>query len=88
MAKVLVCDDERHKLRLIQVNLERQGYEVVLQTDHRQVLDSLRTGSFDMLVIDGGFIDPTTDEIVSAIFGDPELSAIQVKVLPTRQRSV
>lgn len=32
MRKILVVDDERHIVRLIQVNLERQGYNVVWRT--------------------------------------------------------
>ena len=35
--KVLVCDDERHIVRLIQVNLERQGYTVVTAFDGKEV---------------------------------------------------
>lgn len=37
-SRVLVCDDERHILRLIQVNLERQGYQVDCAVDGRQAL--------------------------------------------------
>lgn len=81
MARVLVCDDERHILRLIEVNLQRQGYEVQWTTDHRVVLDTLRAERFDMLVIDSDYTDPTTAEIEAEIAGDPELAGVRVMVL-------
>ncbi|HOQ28649.1 MAG TPA: two-component system response regulator, partial [Armatimonadota bacterium] len=37
MAKrILVVDDERHIVRLVQVNLERAGYEVVTAFDGKE----------------------------------------------------
>lgn len=36
MRKILVVDDERHIVRLIQVNLERQGYNVVTAHDGKE----------------------------------------------------
>ncbi len=84
MARVLICDDERHILRLIEVNLQRQGYEVQLTSDHRGVLDTLRAEKFDMLVIDGDYTDPTTAEIEAEIAGDPELAGVRVMVLGRR----
>ena len=40
--KILVCDDERHIVRLIQVNLERQGYQVVTAYDGKEGLEKIR----------------------------------------------
>ncbi len=39
MKKILVVDDERHIVRLIQVNLERQGYQVVTAHDGKEALE-------------------------------------------------
>jgi DNA-binding response OmpR family regulator len=52
MQRVLVCDDERHIVRLAQVNLERQGHEVDTCTNADDCLAKLRTGTFDLLVVD------------------------------------
>jgi two-component system alkaline phosphatase synthesis response regulator PhoP/two-component system response regulator VicR len=41
--RVLVCDGERHVVRLLQVNLERQGYAVTCAFDCRSALDLLET---------------------------------------------
>lgn len=50
--KILVCDDERHIVRLIQVNLERQGYEVVTAFDGKDGLEKVRSEKPDLLVLD------------------------------------
>ena len=36
--KILVCDDERHIVRLIQVNLEKNGFNVVTAYDGKEGL--------------------------------------------------
>ena len=65
MPRVLVCDDERHIVRLIQVNLERQGYEVEFCSTVNDCLAKLRVGAFDLVVVDSDMpdlIDQVEDE--------------------------
>jgi len=50
--RVLVADDERHIVRLIQVNLERQGYEVTTVSDGREALAQLEAADFDLAILD------------------------------------
>ncbi|HMS53910.1 MAG TPA: response regulator [Fimbriimonadaceae bacterium] len=50
--KILVCDDERHIVRLLQLNLERQGYEVVCAYDGAEAIRNLESQDFDAAVID------------------------------------
>lgn len=51
--RVLVCDDERHILRLLQVNLERQGHSVVCAADGEEAIELLKGElSFDKVVLD------------------------------------
>ena len=56
--RVLVCDDERHIVRLIQVILERQGHTVVCAFGDKEAIelmesaDQLYQPGFDMAVID------------------------------------
>ena len=49
---IFVCDDERHIVRLIQVNLERQGYEVETAFDGCEALAKMRARRPDLLVLD------------------------------------
>jgi two-component system, OmpR family, alkaline phosphatase synthesis response regulator PhoP len=50
--KILVVDDERHIVRLIQVNLERAGYQVVTAFDGKEALRKVETDKPDIVVMD------------------------------------
>lgn len=50
--KILVVDDERHIVRLIQLNLEHAGYEVVCAYDGVEALDRVKSDNPDMVVLD------------------------------------
>src|SRR5262249_33640802 len=48
----LVADDERMSVRLMQVNLERAGYQVVMAGDGAEALRQLREQPVDVAVVD------------------------------------
>ena len=50
--RVLVADDERHLVRLIQVHLQRQGYEVTCAFDGREAIARLERQPFDRAILD------------------------------------
>lgn len=50
--KILTVDDEKHIVRLIQVNLERQGYEVVTANDGREALEKVDSERPDLVILD------------------------------------
>src|SRR5438477_2083354 len=50
--KILAVDDERHIVRLVQVNLERQGYEVVTAFDGKEALEKVASEQPDLVVLD------------------------------------
>lgn len=50
--KILVCDDERNIVRLIQVNLEKEGYNVVTAFDGKEGLEKVASEKPDLLVLD------------------------------------
>ena len=52
MAKILAVDDERHIVRLVQVNLERAGYEVVEAYDGVEALEKVKEANPDLIVLD------------------------------------
>ena len=53
MAKtILAVDDERHIVRLVQVNLERAGYNVVTALDGREALEKIAEARPDLVVMD------------------------------------
>lgn len=50
--KILAVDDEKHIVRLVQVNLERAGYEVVTANDGKEALQKVQEEKPDLVVLD------------------------------------
>jgi two-component system alkaline phosphatase synthesis response regulator PhoP/two-component system response regulator VicR len=50
--KILAVDDEKHIVRLVQVNLERAGYEVVTAFDGVEALKKVEEESPHLIVLD------------------------------------
>ncbi|MDI6827416.1 MAG: response regulator [Armatimonadota bacterium] len=50
--KILAVDDEKHIVRLVQVNLERQGYEVVTASDGKEALQKVEEEKPDLVILD------------------------------------
>jgi len=48
----MVCDDEQAIVRLLQANLESQGFEVVTARDGRECLGKVKASHPDMVVLD------------------------------------
>lgn len=82
--KILVCDDERHIVRLIQVNLERQGWEVVTAYDGKEGLEKVKADKPDLLVLD--VMMPYMDgfEVLKAIRKEPETEKLPVIMLTAK----
>ncbi len=82
--KVLVCDDERHIVRLIQVNLERQGYNVVTAFDGKEGLEKIRTEKPNVVVLD--VMMPYMDgfEVLKTIRREPETENLPVIMLTAK----
>ncbi len=75
---VLVCDDERVIVRLIQVNLERMGHKVITAFDGREALEKLRTNKPDLVLLD--VMMPYVDgfEVLKSIRRNPETATLTV----------
>ena len=82
--KVLVCDDERHIVRLIQVNLERQGYTVVTAFDGKEGLEKIQSEKPNMVVLD--VMMPYMDgfEVLKALRREPETENLPVIMLTAK----
>jgi two-component system, OmpR family, alkaline phosphatase synthesis response regulator PhoP len=82
--KILVCDDERHIVRLIQVNLERQGYTVVTAFDGKEGLEKIRAEKPNLVVLD--VMMPYMDgfEVLKTLRREPETEALPVIMLTAK----
>ena len=79
--RILVCDDERHILRLLEVNLKRQGYTVYLAADGETALRELARTPIDMLVIDATLTCPSADEVLTRMRELPNCENVQVVLM-------
>ena len=82
--KILVCDDERHIVRLIQVNLEKQGWLVVTAYDGKEGLEKIRAEKPDLCVLD--VMMPYMDgfEVLKSLRREPETESLPVIMLTAK----
>jgi two-component system alkaline phosphatase synthesis response regulator PhoP/two-component system response regulator VicR len=82
--KVLVCDDERHIVRLIEVNLKREGFEVVTAFDGKEGLEKVESEKPDLLVLD--VMMPYVDgfEVLKSLRRDPKTESLPIIMLTAR----
>lgn len=82
--KILVVDDERHIVRLIQVNLERQGYHVVTAHDGKEALEKVTAETPDLVVLD--VMMPYMDgfEVLRNLRREPETRELPVIMLTAK----
>ena len=82
--KILTCDDEKHIVRLIQVNLERQGYEVITAYNGLECLEKVKEDRPDLIVLDVMMPEMTGFEVLEKLKNDPETENIPVIMLTAR----
>lgn len=77
---VLAYDDERHILRLIEANLQRQGYEVVCCESSLECLSLLSERTFDILVV-----RPERKDVLQAVAADERHAEMTILPLPIQK---
>ena len=82
--KILAVDDERHIVRLVEVNLQRAGYEVVTAFDGREALEKVKAETPDLIVLD--VMMPYMDgfEVLKTLKADPSTAEIPVIMLTAK----
>jgi len=82
--KILAVDDEKHIVRLVQVNLERQGYEVVTANDGKEALEKVESEHPDLVVLD--VMMPYMDgfEVLQTLRRNPNTANIPVIMLTAK----
>ena len=81
---VLVVDDQPHIVRLIQVNLEKEGFQVATAADGVEGMDKARQLHPDLVILD--VIMPRKDgfEVLREIKSDPVLADTPVVMLTVK----
>lgn len=82
--KILVVDDERHIVRLVEVNLARAGYDVVVAYDGVEALEVFAKEKPDMVVLD--VMMPRMDgfEVLKKLQADPNSQDVPVIMLTAK----
>jgi two-component system alkaline phosphatase synthesis response regulator PhoP len=82
--KILAVDDEPHIRRLVQVNLERHGYDVVTAADGKDALEKVASEKPDLVVLD--VMMPYMDgfEVLQTLRKNPETRELPVIMLTAK----
>ena len=83
--KVLICDDDKLLLELIEYRLAAKGYDVVRAADGAEALSMMIRERPELVVLDA--MMPKTDgfEVLARIKGDPALAETPVIMLTARK---
>ena len=86
--KILTCDDEKRIVRLIQVNLERQGYEVITAYNGVECLEKVQEDRPDLIVLDVMMPEMSGFEVLEKLKSNPDTETIPVIMLTARAQDV
>ena len=84
--KILVVDDERNMVRLLQVNLQREGYEVLTAFDGVEGLEMARTENPDLVLLDVTMPRMDGFDVLNALRGHEDTSGTPVVILTARSK--
>ena len=82
--KILTCDDEPNIVRLIQVNLQKQGYDVYTAYNGRECLERVEEILPDLIVLDLMMPEMTGFEVLERLKADERYASIPVIMLTAR----
>lgn len=82
--KVLVVDDEKNIRRLVQINLERAGYEVMTANDGMECLQKVAEFNPDLIVMDWMMPILSGHESLKRLQANPATKAIPVIMLTAK----
>jgi CheY-like chemotaxis protein len=83
-ATVLVVDDDPVIQRLLKVNFEMEGYNVVIASDGVEGLERARSERPDIIVLDVMMPKLSGLDVAKALKSDPETSSIPVLLLSAK----
>ncbi|GAB4442798.1 MAG: hypothetical protein Kow00120_11830 [Anaerolineae bacterium] len=78
MPKVMIVDDDRTTVKLLQTLLEMDGFEVALCPRGGQVMERARADAPDLVLMDYHLADVKGLEVLVALRADPEFADLPV----------
>jgi DNA-binding response OmpR family regulator len=87
MSTVLVVEDDPVILRLLEVNFELEGFDVLLARDGSEGIERARTDRPDLIISDIMMPNVSGLELVRALKGDATTAAIPIILLSAKAQS-
>ena len=85
--KVLLVEDDPVILRLLEVNFDLEGFEVVVAHDGAEGIDLARSERPDLVISDIMMPNVSGLELVAALKGDGDTAAIPIILLSAKAQS-
>jgi DNA-binding response OmpR family regulator len=86
-ARVLVVDDDPVIQKLLKVNFEMEGYEVLSAADGAEGLDQAKSGNPDIIILDVMMPKMNGLEVLAALKADAETDTIPVILLSAKAQA-
>ncbi len=82
--KILAVDDEKHIVRLVEINLKKAGYEVTTANNGREALEAVALSTPDLIVMDVMMPEMDGFAALKKLKDDPATSNIPVIMLTAK----
>lgn len=86
MARILLAEDDPDIQALVEMKLIGRGHTIIAVDDGAIALDKARTGTFDLLVLDGNMPGLDGLSVARAIRADPALEVLPIILLSASAR--
>lgn len=83
-AKILAVDDEKHIVRLVQINLQKEGYEVITASNGQEALDRIAADKPDLVIMDVMMPQMDGFEALKTLKSQPETVNLPVIMLTAK----
>lgn len=84
MARILIADDDVILSELLRFRLEGAGHRVAVAADGMAALDTARSGSIDLIVLDSMMPVIAGPEVLARLKSDPRTAGIPIVMLTAR----
>ncbi|HEY0075878.1 MAG TPA: response regulator [Abditibacteriaceae bacterium] len=83
-SKILAVDDEKHIVRLVQINLQKEGYEVATASTGKEALEVAGTFGPDLIVMDVMMPEMDGFEALKKLKENPDTREIPIIMLTAK----
>ena len=82
--KILAVDDEKHIVRLVEITLQREGYEVVTASNGAEALEKVATEKPDLVIMDVMMPEMDGLQALQKLKDDPATASVPVIMLTAK----